>query len=92
MTKATATDAAQQLQRLEGVLQATGERAAAAEDGLRTTNQLVVSLQQQLAELKDRCDCLSLFQAGGGRKGVMQVYMHASAAGTCMHPPIVKTH
>lgn len=52
--KTAAADAVQQLQRIEGVVQATGERAAAAEDGLKTSNELVVRLQQQLADLKDR--------------------------------------
>jgi hypothetical protein len=52
--KQRATDAQQQAGQMEGMLRSTGERAAAAEDSTRTQGELVVQLQQQLAELKDR--------------------------------------
>jgi hypothetical protein len=40
---------------MEGMLRSTGERAAAAEDSTRTQGELIVHLQEQLAQLKDRC-------------------------------------
>lgn len=54
VAKTTAATAAQQLLQMEGVVQATGIKAAAAEDGLRTSTDLIVALQQQLAEMTDR--------------------------------------
>jgi hypothetical protein len=39
---------------MEGMLRSTGERAAAAEDSTRTQGELIVHLQEQLAQLKDR--------------------------------------
>jgi hypothetical protein len=51
--EAAAADA--RCQQLEGVLRATGERAAASEEDAHRASRVIVDLQQQLAELKDRC-------------------------------------
>jgi hypothetical protein len=52
--KQAAADTQHQAVQMEGMLRSTGERAAAAEDSTRTQGELVVHLQGQLAELKDR--------------------------------------
>lgn len=39
---------------MQGVLRATAEKAAAAEEAAHQSSQMVVRLQQQLADLKDR--------------------------------------
>jgi hypothetical protein len=43
-----------QASRMEGVVRATGERAAAAEDAVSTKGDSVASLQQQLAQLQEK--------------------------------------
>lgn len=53
-SKQAASDTQHQAAHMEGMLRSTGERAAAAEDSTRTQGELVVHLQQQLAQLKDR--------------------------------------
>ncbi|WIA17176.1 hypothetical protein OEZ85_014059 [Tetradesmus obliquus] len=53
-SKQAASDTQHQAAHMEGMLRSTGERAAAAEDSTRTQGELMVHLQQQLAQLKDR--------------------------------------
>jgi hypothetical protein len=61
--KHAAADTQHQAAHMEGILRSTGERAAAAEDSTRTQGELVVHLQEQLAQLKDRCGTSALVNA-----------------------------
>jgi len=49
-----AATAQHKLAAMEGVLRSTAEQAAAAEEATHKSNAAVITLQQQLAELKDR--------------------------------------
>jgi hypothetical protein len=49
-----AASAQQHADQLQGVVRSTGERAAAAEEAAQLASQETVSLQQQLADWKDR--------------------------------------